>query len=462
MRLPVRVALVTSIAAILTGFGCSSANDGATNGGPETPIGGAASGGVDRGGETGGVGATAASGGVGTASSAGRPAVAGDGSIAGAGGGGEAGAADDGGAAGASGAVPTLVGISSRDSRSCVVDGAGRVWCWGAAVQDENHLVIADSKHAVRVPNIDDARQVVVGGAHACVLKSTNQVACWGENSDGQLGDGTNTASMEPKIVKKLSGVRSIAGGGSFTCALMENGTVNCWGLGTLGELGQGKSESSNEPVAVLGISNAVGLSAYALNACAITAAHTVMCWGADNNGQLGTAPRTDAVPPRSSKPVVIPGLTNVVSVALSQSHGCALDADGVVSCWSEFNESGQLGNGSTDGEPKAAPIADFTFRSSVFAGFAKTCAIDAASKLLCWGNTSFGPTGTPPGDLVPTPVANLGVATDVAIGSFFACAIEGGERVKCWGANDVGQLGNDSAESSATPVTVVGLPTSL
>jgi len=418
----------------------------------------------------GGGGAANTNGGIGgVASPGGATAKAGEGSANG--GGGTAGAAA-GGAGGDPGAPPqggvagagpdddsALTSISSSASRTCVTHASGSVWCWGGGRQAMGEAIFAASKHALQIPNVDDARQVVLGGNHACVLSATGSVACWGDNQLGQLGDGTNEPHAEPVAVKGLAGVRAIAGGGSFTCALLADGSVKCWGLGTLGSLGQGQSESSNEPVTAVGLSGAKSLSANGLNACVVTAGATVKCWGADNNGQLGTAPQTDKAPPRSSKPADVPGLTNIRALALGLSHGCALQADGGVSCWSAFNDSGALGNGTTDGEPTAAPVKNLTGAQMLFAGFEKTCATSAASKLKCWGNTSFGPVGTAPGDLVPTDVAGLGVVTDAAIGDYFACAIEEGLRVKCWGANDLGQLGNDSTDDTGTAVTVVGLP---
>ena len=43
--------------------------------------------------------------------------------------------------------------------------------------------------------------QVSAGDNHACALKSDGTVACWGGNSFGQLGDGTNQDRKLPVLV---------------------------------------------------------------------------------------------------------------------------------------------------------------------------------------------------------------------------------------------------------------------
>lgn len=102
---------------------------------------------------------------------------------------------------------------------------------------------------------------VAAGTEHSCVIAGDGLVSCWGPNSVGQLGDGTNHPRSLPTPVRGIGKAVAIAAGGHHTCALIEDGTVACWGEGTDGQLGDGAGQNSYDPVTVSGISNAVGIS---------------------------------------------------------------------------------------------------------------------------------------------------------------------------------------------------------
>ena len=77
---------------------------------------------------------------------------------------------------------------------------------------------------------LDKGVLAVATGGHSCAVKTNGKLSCWGDNSYGQLGDGTRTDSATPVIVTDLAGVTEVAVGSSHTCALTDGGGVNCWG----------------------------------------------------------------------------------------------------------------------------------------------------------------------------------------------------------------------------------------
>ena len=121
-----------------------------------------------------------------------------------------------------------------------------------------------------------------------CATTEEGKAYCWGENLDGQLGNGTNTPSDIAVQVLGISDVTAIVAGAKFRCALREQGRVSCWGLNSTGQLGVGTIANSTTPVEVSSIQGAVALAAGSGHVCALLTDESVWCWGGNEHGQLG------------------------------------------------------------------------------------------------------------------------------------------------------------------------------
>ncbi|GIV95655.1 MAG: hypothetical protein KatS3mg057_0312 [Herpetosiphonaceae bacterium] len=202
--------------------------------------------------------------------------------------------------------------------------------------------------------------QISAGWDHSCVVLADGTARCWGANGAGQLGDSTTTSSSSPVVVggaTPLTDIVALSAGGSHSCALVADGTARCWGNNGDGQLGDGTTTDSASPVVVGGVTpltDIVALSVGYAHSCALLVDGTARCWGRNDYGQLGNGTTTD-----SASPVVVGGatpLTDIVALSAGGEHSCALLVDGTARCWGA-NGSGQLGNGTRMSSPSPVVV---------------------------------------------------------------------------------------------------------
>ena len=273
-----------------------------------------------------------------------------------------------------------------------------------------------------------------------------------GDNTSGQLGDGTYTPHSAPVKVTNLADATAISAGGQHTCAITKNDGIQCWGYNRYGQLGDGTKTMSNVPVSVTDLSKPiVSIAAGIDHTCAITSEGNVKCWGKNLYGRLGDGSNSL----QSTTPVDVINLDDTaVSITTGDEHTCVILGNGGVQCWGS-NLSGQLGISGNKNLSKIPEYAvDLTSGASqTSAGFSKTCATMDDGKLNCWGwlGSSYFLD-------VPTELNSLSNVISVAVGAGHICAILQDGSVQCLGENTSGQLGNNSTVESFSPVKVKGL----
>ena len=354
------------------------------------------------------------------------------------------------------------VGISAGGGHTCARTGAGVVSCWGAndARQLGNQSRL-DSSTPVKVSGMSSpAVTVAAGDRHTCVVTKLAEVACWGANDGGQLGDGSRVDRGRAKTVRALAGhMVRVTAGESHTCALSSEGNVRCWGENRSGQLGDGTFVRRRTPSTVGDLADVADVSAGGRHTCAVTTAGAVECWGANDWGQLGTRLRQARSRPRRVKGLAGPATV----VASGDNYTCALTEAGAVECWGA-NDLGQLGGVATQtarAEPRRVP--GLTGKATaVTSGANHTCALTTSGRVWCWGANESGQLGdgTFRARSGPVAVRGLSNAVFVSAGGDHTCALTKTGALLCWGWNYWGQLGDGAppASGSPSPVHVVGL----
>ncbi|MGD0272632.1 MAG: hypothetical protein ABSB96_02730 [Gaiellaceae bacterium] len=355
--------------------------------------------------------------------------------------------------------LSNVAAISAGDADTCAVLSSGSVVCWG--LSDDGRLgdgTIGPYGHGlipVITSGIKTATAVSAGGQHTCALLSGGTVECWGYNGAGQLGKGTIAGSLVPVSIGGITGAAAVSassGSLSHSCARLSGGAVYCWGDNEEGQLGNGTTTGSSTPIAASGIANAAQVSAGLYDTCAVLANDSTDCWGSNFHGQLG-----DGTKASSSIPVAVRGIANAAQVSVNALHACALLSTGAVKCWG-YNGSGQLGNGTKTDSSTPVTVSGITNAIAISAGFNHTCALLSGGTVECWGDNSDWKLGNGTTKSSSTPVAVSGItnATQVSAGASHTCALLSSGTVECWGDGWDGELGNGIYSWGKTPVRVI------
>jgi alpha-tubulin suppressor-like RCC1 family protein len=359
------------------------------------------------------------------------------------------------------GAGPVVLAAPAAPASGAAASPGPFAWGDNSAGELGNGTLTA-SAAPVAVSGLAGLSAVSMAGRHGLALLSGGTVAAWGDDTFGQLGNGiasSNGDSEVPIAVTGLAGVAAVAAGEEHSLALLSNGTVLAWGDNHEGQLGNGTTRTSAVPVPVTGLTRVTAIAAGSLFSLALLSDGTVMAWGDNRDGQLGNGTLTN-----SSVPVPVTGLTGVTEIAAGTRHALAVLSNGTAVAWGQ-NESGQLGAG-IKASIKTTPVAvrKLTGVVSIAAGEEHSLALLSDGSVKVWGgNGEFQlarSNGFPGGiaqSTVPIGVPGVGKATAIAAGGSFSLAVVAGGRVKAWGDDAFGQLGNGTVTGPA-PVTVPGL----
>jgi alpha-tubulin suppressor-like RCC1 family protein len=350
--------------------------------------------------------------------------------------------------------------LVATGAHTCALTMAGSAYCWGYDADgqlgnNDSSLVNAMPVAVTGGLTFQSLALSKVEGV-SCGLTTSGAAYCWGENAQGQLGDGTMIKRRSPTAVAGGLTFTSLAVGSSHACGVATTGAAYCWGFTANGAFGDGFTGVRLMPAVAAPGMTFQSIVAGSDFTCGLTAAGTAFCWGLGPSGQLGNGSGTS-----STTPVMVSGGLTFRSIAAGGLTVCGLTSTGKAYCWGN-NFFGTLGEGTsaTDGGTtrRVAPVevaGGLTFQS-LSAGYDTMCGVTDAGAGYCWGY-NFGAVGDGTDDHRSTPVAVAGGLKfqTIAGGTGYSCGVTTTNAVYCWGANDNGTLGDGTTSARTTPVPV-------
>lgn len=354
----------------------------------------------------------------------------------------------------------TDVRVAGGFGHACAVT-AGALACWGDDSSGQLGVAAADAATVLPPVSVAGGPWIApaAGSIHTCALAADGSVWCWGGNMNGQLGSGDTVARPDPRQVALPAKAVDVRTGFEFTCALLADASVWCWGYNIEGQLGLGDQYPGVDrpsPVQLGTDHDWTFVATGQGHGCGIRAPGRLYCWGRNTNSQLGQGVTQ---PEEMRAPVQVGADADWVAVGCSQSTTCARKRNGSLWCWGD-QASGALAMGDVNPRPAPAQVPTYSDWSAETVGTFHTCGLRPGGEIWCAGRNTEGQIGAPDFvDALPNMMrADPGTGwVEVRAGRFFTCARKGDDSVWCMGLNKEGELGADPAalDRSATMVRI-------
>jgi len=330
----------------------------------------------------------------------------------------------------------------------------GHVWAWG----DNGSGQLGDGTNTPRnqpvaVKNISNVRYISAGNKFSVALLNDGTVWAWGDNTYGQLGNGTTGAinNSNVPVPANITGVVFVAAGGDFVIALRSDGNVWAWGNNSSGQLGNGTTDNNADPAQISWSQTATAVAAGYDHALAISSYRDVWAWGSNSDGQIGADVDAGQVS-YFDRPFPV-GNGNVTAISAGNKFSFAVDGSNVWS-WGR-NLNGQLGQGNTSQYNKPVTISNFSNVALVSAGDDHALAVKTDGSVWSWGNNDSGQLGNgaiDAGRTSPAQVNGISSIMTVSAGVKDSFAMRLNNTVWGWGYNAFGQIGDGTNTDVLAP----------
>ncbi len=290
-------------------------------------------------------------------------------------------------------------------------------------------------------------------------INDISNLYAWGQNSSGQLGDGTTISRSSPTRSVSFTDWISVSAGGGQSLGIRANGTLWAWGRNSYGQLGNNIASIINQssPVSVIGgFTDWISASAGGYHSIGVRANGTLWAWGRNNYGQLGN----NTVISNRSPVLAVGGFADWISASAGREHSLGVRANGTLWAWGA-NASGRLGdNTAISRSSPVSVVGGFTDWISADGGAEFSLGVRANGTLWAWGRNSYGRLGDNTVISRSSPVSVVGGFTDwisASAGDSHSLGVRANGTLWAWGSNSDGELGDVTTASKSSPVSVVG-----
>lgn len=336
--------------------------------------------------------------------------------------------------------------VSTGINFTCGVTLTNELKCWG---NNSSGQLGKGSAGNVTIPTVIDvgvfydsvsAGRQTFSEAHACAITMSGILKCWGDNSFGQLGDGTKVNSYAPVVINSGVNYKNISAGYMYTCGVTSDDKLQCWGYNMYGEIGASSGGFFLAPTDIdASIKYAqVGTSSTHLT-CGITDTGILKCWGSASDFGIGLPNKISAATPQ-----VIDNGTTYLKVTAGDDFACGLSTEGIVKCWGN-NSYGNRGDGFSYVNTTPSLVFDEEIKAENF-GYDHSCFIRANGVLQCSGEDD-GKLGV--GKLfvsaAPITLDNGIKYSKVSSSDYFSCGVTTAGVLKCWGTAPLALAANTS-----------------
>lgn len=367
--------------------------------------------------------------------------------------------------------------VIAGNDHTIALDLSGNIWTWGidkdgqigtngsvnsyhtgtdyetsSKIQTYPVMLLKDSKF----------KDISAGSDHTVAIDAEGEIWTWGNNKNGQLGNGTTTNSSIPIKLDTTVKFEKIDAGDQFTVAIDENGNIWAWGYNLFVQLGNTGVTKSLVPIQITNDIKFKEISIFEWHTLAIDEEGYLWGWGRGQSGQLGSGTTSSY-----KTPTKLMQEKKFKKVAAGFYYSLAIDEEGKLWSWGK-NEYGQLGNGNTiDSNIPILIEAEKNF-VECSAGRRHSLAIDEDGNLWGWGDNSacqlasnkYGNAthseywseeyGTCKYKIqtIPKIISTTNKIKEISAGSLHTIAIDENKNIVGWGYNSYGNLGTEKNQT--------------